>query len=267
MDLLNISTVNQQWSLLANDDENWYYKCCHITGLELRKQSTFKNWKNTYFNFVQAIKTFNSQENLDIIQIISDHTDTHEEDSLRIAKFLLHCSHISSESKSKFLSTNTRVLFSFVSLISPHFSGLSLPEALRQFSLQIELTSLTSNALYEAIELFAEHFIHVCNPDLPHDMIYPLAYSLLLLDIDLKSFQIKKKMSKREFIRNSRGIRSISMENYVLGEEYLGTLYDFVLLRGLKSVPIESGNEIMKFQAIMSNVKGETKLIVVPQQN
>ena len=58
------------------------------------------------------------------------------------------------------------------------------------------------------------------------DSVYVLCFSLILLSVDLASPHVKNKMSKREFIKNTRGA--------VAGrdDELYGSLYDNVFLRG-----------------------------------
>ncbi|CAF5213422.1 unnamed protein product [Rotaria magnacalcarata] len=58
--------------------------------------------------------------------------------------------------------------------------------------------------------------------------IYVLCFSLILLSIDLTSPHVKNKMSKREFIRNTR--RAII--NGALSDELAGHLYDNIYLIG-----------------------------------
>ena len=54
-----------------------------------------------------------------------------------------------------------------------------------------------------------------------------MCFSLILLSIDLTSPHVKNKMSKREFIRNTR--RAI---NGTLSDELAGHLYDNIYLIG-----------------------------------
>lgn len=58
------------------------------------------------------------------------------------------------------------------------------------------------------------------------DAVYVLCYSLILLSIDLASPHVKNKMSKREFIRNTRR----AAQN--ISEEFVGHLYDNIYLVG-----------------------------------
>ena len=67
-----------------------------------------------------------------------------------------------------------------------------------------------------------------CNPSLGMsvDAVYVLCFSLILLSVDLASPHVKNKMSKREFIKNTRG--AVSGRD----DELYGSLYDNVFLRG-----------------------------------
>ena len=60
------------------------------------------------------------------------------------------------------------------------------------------------------------------------ETIYVLCFSLILLSIDLTSPHVKNKMSKREFIRNTR--RAVINGN--LSDELAGHLYDNIYLVG-----------------------------------
>lgn len=60
------------------------------------------------------------------------------------------------------------------------------------------------------------------------ETIYVLCFSLILLSIDLTSPHVKNKMSKREFIRNTR--RAII--NGSISDDLAGHLYDNIYLIG-----------------------------------
>lgn len=63
------------------------------------------------------------------------------------------------------------------------------------------------------------------------DTGYILAYSLILLNTDLHSPLNKRKITKFEFIRNSRSVQNCSE----LSEIYLGNLFDDILKDELKT--------------------------------
>ena len=56
---------------------------------------------------------------------------------------------------------------------------------------------------------------------------YVMCFSLILLSVDLSSPHVKNKMSKREFIKNTRGAVSGGDD-----EDLYGSFYDNVFLRG-----------------------------------
>ena len=66
-----------------------------------------------------------------------------------------------------------------------------------------------------------------------------MCFSLILLSVDLTSPHVKNKMSKREFIRNTRNAVPVSNAHAHDREEIFGRMYDNVFLRG--HVSEESG--------------------------
>ena len=86
---------------------------------------------------------------------------------------------------------------------------------------------LLSNLIMEHMKLFDIYLlviIFVKSSVL--DTIYVVCFSLILLSVDLTSPHIKNKMSKREFIKNTR--RAADDVN----EDFAGHLYDNVYLVG-----------------------------------
>ena len=65
-----------------------------------------------------------------------------------------------------------------------------------------------------------------------------LAYSLLLLSVDLHSPHVKNKMSKREFIRNNR---QVVVE---ANRDLLGDLYDDVYLNGIAGTQLDVNRKL-----------------------
>lgn len=121
-----------------------------------------------------------------------------------------------------------------------------LPNALRQFFAKLDAPEDRNEYLSVLIENFSKRF-HECNKDLGLstgtrlclslifdlilsllETIYVLCFSLILLSIDLTSPHVKNKMSKREFIRNTR--RAII--NGSISDELAGHLYDNIYLIG-----------------------------------
>ncbi|KAL3320349.1 F-box only protein 8 [Cichlidogyrus casuarinus] len=111
-----------------------------------------------------------------------------------------------------------------------NFRRQFLPDALRNL-----LSRVTSplgalqpvSVLERLIDKFSERYIQ-CNPGLPYekDHVYMICFSLILLSVDLSSPNVKNKMSKREFIRNTRDATGLH------DTEFLGLLYDYVYTNG-----------------------------------
>ncbi|CAB1327226.1 unnamed protein product [Coregonus sp. 'balchen'] len=106
-----------------------------------------------------------------------------------------------------------------------------LPNALRDFFRHIHAPEERGEYLETLITKFSHRFC-ACNPVLVRevclspDAVYVLCYSLILLSIDLTSPHVKNKMSKREFIRNTRR----AAQN--ISEDFVGHLYDNIYLIG-----------------------------------
>ncbi|XP_075566041.1 F-box only protein 8 isoform X2 [Pelecanus crispus] len=85
---------------------------------------------------------------------------------------------------------------------------------------------------WKKLRIYLDERFCACNPDLMRelglspDAVYVLCYSLILLSIDLTSPHVKNKMSKREFIRNTRR----AAQN--ISEDFVGHLYDNIYLIG-----------------------------------
>merc|ERR1711871_1724786 len=79
------------------------------------------------------------------------------------------------------------------------------------------------------------------NPGVFHasDTAYVLSFSLVMLNTDAHSNQIKKKMSVDEFVRNNRGINGSGND---LPKQYLSDLYHAIVNRELKMHADGSGS-------------------------
>jgi len=108
-----------------------------------------------------------------------------------------------------------------------NYSNQFLPTALRIFFSKIEAPKERNFYLSLILEKFSKRFCS-CNPqlELTPDQVYIICFSLILLSTDLTSPHVKNKMSKREFIRNTR---------YALPDinsDFAGHLYDNIYLNG-----------------------------------
>jgi F-box protein 8 len=109
---------------------------------------------------------------------------------------------------------------------------------------QLEAPNDRGEYLHRLLGAFSHRFV-ACNPDLAYspDLVYVLCFSLILLSVDLTSPHVKNKMSKREFIRNTRNaVRREENQNRMNANangggdddivDSLGGMYDNVFLRG-----------------------------------
>jgi brefeldin A-inhibited guanine nucleotide-exchange protein len=62
------------------------------------------------------------------------------------------------------------------------------------------------------------------------DAAYILAYSAIMLNTDAHNPQVKKRMTKADFIKNNRGIN----DNADLPEEFLSNIYDDIVLNEIR---------------------------------
>jgi F-box protein 8 len=108
-----------------------------------------------------------------------------------------------------------------------NYENQFLPTALRRFFSKIEAPKERNSYLSLLLEKFSKRFIS-CNPGLglTEDAVYILCFSLILLSVDLSSPAVKNKMSKREFIKNTRN----ALPN--LNADFTGHLYDNIYLNG-----------------------------------
>jgi F-box protein 8 len=117
------------------------------------------------------------------------------------------------------------VLENVINLIT--YENQPLPTALRKFFSEIKAPNERNAYLSALLEKFSKRFCS-CNPhlELSEDAVYILCFSLILLSVDLTSPAVRNKMSKREFIKNTRNaLPNISID-------YTGHLYDNIYLNG-----------------------------------
>lgn len=141
-----------------------------------------------------------------------------------IARFLLREDRLDKAQIGEFLGEgdqkNIDIMHAFVDMMD--FSKKRFVDALREF-----LQSFRLPGEAQKIDRFMLKFAHryvtgnpnaFANADTP----YVLAYSVILLNTDLHSSKIAKRMSKADFIKNNRGIN----DNADLPDEYLIGIYD-----------------------------------------
>ncbi|KAI8667026.1 hypothetical protein NCS56_00837800 [Fusarium sp. Ph1] len=102
------------------------------------------------------------------------------------------------------------------------FAKRRFVDALRQFLQSFRLPG-EAQKIDRFMLKFAERYV-LGNPNAfaNADTAYVLAYSVILLNTDLHSVKVAKRMSKEEFIKNNRGIN----DNADLPDDYLLGIYD-----------------------------------------
>ena len=108
----------------------------------------------------------------------------------------------------------------------------------------------------------------IINPDV---IRYVMCFSLILLSVDLSSPHVKNKMSKREFIRNTRGAVGAEGDKFLncwlsktfsfavgrgLEEDLYGSLYDNIFLRGHIGWLSQSTWRVRKWKSIACSRRG-----------
>ncbi|KAH3758012.1 cytohesin 1 [Pelomyxa schiedti] len=119
---------------------------------------------------------------------------------------------------------NRDILTAFIKTFD--FTGLEFDIALRRLLMSFRLPG-ESQVIDRIMEQFAHHYF-TQNPTgllASSDAVYVLAFSVIMLNTDAHSPQVKNKMSKAEFLRNNRGINS-GMD---VPGEYLEKIYDRIV--------------------------------------
>ncbi|CAG8743109.1 3427_t:CDS:2, partial [Acaulospora morrowiae] len=183
----------------------------------------FGNLKHRKQALQDGIKMFNFKPKKGINSLVSAGFIKSEEPS-EIAKFLLTTEGLSKAMIGEYLgegdADNIATMHAFVDLMD--FKNMNFVEALRTFLQSFRLPG-EAQKIDRFMLKFAERYVDG-NPSqfANADTAYVLAYSVIMLNTDLHNPQIKRRMTKDEFIRNNRGIN----DNSDLPEEFLTAIYD-----------------------------------------
>ncbi|QVM05478.1 guanine nucleotide exchange protein for ADP-robosylation factor [Coccidioides posadasii str. Silveira] len=138
-----------------------------------------------------------------------------------IASFLLRNERLDKAAVGEFLgegdAENIAIMHAFVDLMD--FGDRGFVDALREFLQSFRLPG-ESQKIDRFMLKFAERYL-TGNPKsfATADDPYVLAYSVIMLNTDLHSSKLKRKMTKEDFIRNNRDLQDVP-------QEYLGGIYD-----------------------------------------
>ncbi|XP_046858111.1 brefeldin A-inhibited guanine nucleotide-exchange protein 1-like isoform X10 [Xenia sp. Carnegie-2017] len=112
------------------------------------------------------------------------------------------------------------------------FTGTNLVQALRLFLHNFRLSGEVQK-IDRLMEKFASRFCET-NPNddmfASADVAYVLAYSIIMLTTDLHSSQVKRKITKEQYIQMNRGIN----DSKDLPSEYLKAIYNDIALNEIK---------------------------------
>ncbi|KAI1800775.1 Sec7-domain-containing protein [Daldinia bambusicola] len=149
-----------------------------------------------------------------------------------IAKFLISDDRLDKAQIGEYLgegdAKNIEIMHAFVDTMD--FTQRRFVDALRQFLQSFRLPG-EAQKIDRFMLKFANRYV-MGNPNAfaNADTAYVLAYSVILLNTDLHSSKIARRMTKEDFIKNNRGIN----DNADLPDEYLIGIYDEI-----------AGNEIV----------------------
>lgn len=185
--------------------------------------SEFESIKQRKTLLMDGIRNFNFKPSRGIKVLISNGF-IESEDPKEIADFLLKTDGLNKAVIGEYLGggepSDIAVMHAFVDGMDFSHSGFvsSLRHFLQSFRLPGEAQKIDRLMLK-----FAERYV-VCNPGsfANADTAYILAYSVILLNTDQHSPQIRKRMTLQDFIRNNGGIN----EGRNLPDDYLEIIYN-----------------------------------------
>ncbi|KAJ3033191.1 Brefeldin A-inhibited guanine nucleotide-exchange protein 2 [Rhizophlyctis rosea] len=169
-----------------------------------------------------AIKQFNLKPSKGIKMLIEHAFIT--KDAASIASFLRSASGLTKASIGEYLGEgdafNIQVMHAFIDAMD--FVDMNFVDALRAFLQTFRLPG-EAQKIDRIMEKFADRYCEN-NPSIfaKADTAYTLAFSVIMLNTDQHSSQIKHRMDKQAFLKNNRGINDDSD----LPDEYLGAIFD-----------------------------------------
>eukprot|EP01104_Vermistella_antarctica_P009132 TRINITY_DN2327_c0_g1_i1.p1 TRINITY_DN2327_c0_g1~~TRINITY_DN2327_c0_g1_i1.p1 ORF type:complete len:1442 (+),score=522.24 TRINITY_DN2327_c0_g1_i1:236-4561(+) len=155
-----------------------------------------------------------------------------------IARFMLEEKDIKKTSVGEILGEGDvyylAILQAFIDLMD--FGDKSFDTALRVFLSKFRLPG-EAQKIDRFMERFAQSYCRANEDVFPHeDTAYLLAFSTIMLNTDLHNPQIKKKMTKEEFVKNNSGFPTGSMP-----DEYLHAIYHKIASNEIR---MESANKL-----------------------
>ncbi|KAI9741473.1 MAG: guanine nucleotide exchange protein for ADP-robosylation factor [Claussenomyces sp. TS43310] len=197
-----------------------------------------------------AIKQFNFKPKRGIKLLISEGFIS-SDGPQDIAHFLLQDERLDKAQIGEFLGEgdpkNIEIMHAFVDAMD--FAKRRFVDALRQF-----LQSFRLPGESQKIDRFMLKFANRYVTDNPNafanaDTAYVLAYSVIMLNTDLHSVKVARRMTREDFIKNNRGIN----DNANLPDEYLIGIYDEI---ASDEIVLKSEREAAAAMGIMPQQSG-----------
>ncbi|CUA77416.1 Protein transport protein sec71 [Schizosaccharomyces pombe 972h-] [Rhizoctonia solani] len=205
----------------------------------------FESAKHRKTLLLEGIKKFNYKQKKGI-QFLMEKGFIESKDPKSIARFLITTDGLSKAALGEYLGEgeeeNIAIMHAFVDLID--FTGLSFVDALRAFLQSFRLPGEAQKIDRFMLKYAARYIAQ--NPQSVFkdaDPAYVLAYSVIMLNTDAYNPQVKKRMTKADFIKNNRGINDGSD----LPEEMLSTIYDDIQT---KEIRMKDEEEAIALQSI-----------------
>ncbi|KAJ7129720.1 hypothetical protein C8R44DRAFT_979029 [Mycena epipterygia] len=186
--------------------------------------SKFESAKQKKTTLLEGIKKFNFKPKRGI-QFLIDTGFIPSNSPQDVANFLLSTDGLNKAMIGEYLGEgddeNVAIMHAFVD--SLEFKDLAFVDALRLFLQSFRLPG-EAQKIDRFMLKFAERYIdgNTQTPFANADTAYVLAYSVILLNTDHYNPQVKKRMTKTDFIKNNRGIN----DNADLPEQFLTEIFD-----------------------------------------
>ncbi|CAK9296919.1 unnamed protein product [Gordionus sp. m RMFG-2023] len=170
--------------------------------------------------------------------------------SIDVARFLYNESRLDKTAVGDYLGDNDdfhkEVMYAYIDLMD--FKGKGFVQALRQFLERFKLPG-EAQKVDRLMQKFASRYVETTNYGngifQSADSAYVLAFSIIMLTTDLHNPQVKRKMTKEEYIR----INKSSSDQKDLPEAYLSQIYDEIAENRFnvkdKTIPEEDVNKNM----------------------
>ncbi|KAJ7228691.1 hypothetical protein GGX14DRAFT_614467, partial [Mycena pura] len=186
--------------------------------------SKFESAKQKKTTLLEGIKKFNFKPKRGI-QFLIDTEFIPTNSPQDIAHFLLSTDGLNKAMIGEYLGEgeeeNVAIMHAFVDTLE--FKDIAFVEALRLFLQSFRLPG-EAQKIDRFMLKFAERYIggNTQTPFANADAAYVLAYSVILLNTDHYNPQVKRRMTKSDFIKNNRGIN----DGADLPEEFLSDIFD-----------------------------------------